>query len=153
MKAIFSDLKLNRYFILDSRFTTKYYKSNKILDVKQNLHSRPFEIEFDILESEKKEDIAITVNINSFSLNRGKKTGGYDFSITARGFFTLENIEDIEEDKEIQYILYSALPMIISICRSHLGSITANGLYGVYTLPAIDLPAIVNDWFDEEQED
>lgn len=153
MEAIFSDLKLNRYFILDSRLASKFYKSNKLADVRKILHDRPFEIEFDILEStHKKDDIAITVRINSFTLNKGKRTGGYDFSVTARGFFAIENIKDIGEDEEIQYLFYSALPMIISLCRSHLSSLTANGLFGVYTLPAVDLQALVNDWFDKEDE-
>lgn len=150
MEAKFSNLKLNRYFILSSKLSTKFKETDKLSVVKQNLHKRPFEIDFDVLENENKGEFLINVKINSFSLNKNKRTGGYDFSVSAKGLFYLENIEEIEEDKEFQYVIYSALPMIISICRSHISALTSNGFFGTYTLPAVDLQSLVNDWFENE---
>lgn len=152
MKAKLSKLKFNKYYIVNSRFSTKFYKTSKKKDLKQIIHNRLFEVDFDILENENSEDFVITININSFNINKGKRINGYDFQISARGFFTLTEKDEIEEDKQFQYMLYSALPMVISLCRSHLSSLTANGLFGVYTLPAVDLQALVNDWFDKENE-
>ncbi len=151
MKAKFSDLKLTNYFLKSSKFSTTLKSDESMVVVKKKLHNRPFNVDFDIFENaDNKNLFYIELNINSFPKTK-RKTSGYDFQISLIADFELENIEQIPDDKQNQYILYSALPMVISIARSEISHITANGMFGKYVLPAINLPELVNEFIDEEQ--
>ncbi len=150
MKAKFSNLKLHSYFVLKSRFATNFESGDKIKIIKGKLHDKLFDINFDILDSNDINKFIIKLTLDSFSTKEKKKESGYDFLISLRGVFSITDI-DIGEDGDLenQYIYYSALPMMISIARSHISMMSNNGIFGTYTLPAIDLPNLIERWAEE----
>jgi len=152
MKAYFSELKMHSYIIEESAFKTTFTGDDKIQIVKSKIHSRIFNIDFDIFDNKDNNDyFFIDLKIDSFPKTK-RKTAGYDFKVRIKADFELYKRDNYEESKQFQYILYSALPMTISLIRSEISHLTANGIYGKYTLPAIDLQKLVNDWFDKNQD-
>ena len=98
--------------------------------------------DFDIFTSEKKEgELDFIVNFN-IKCNEEEKPGYY-FDIGAVGEFTLKNIETLDDNIEKQYILYTALPMIINSTRVYIQNITSMHSFGPYLLPTLDLGKLI----------
>jgi len=153
MKAKFSNLKFKNYILKNSKFSTTLKSGDNVLTVKKKIHNRLFNVDFDIFENADNQNLFyIELVIDSFP-NVKRKTSGYDFQISLIANFELENSENIAEEKQNQYVLYSALPMVISIARSEISHITSNGMFGKYILPAINLPELVDEYIKKEQVD
>ncbi len=138
-----SPLIYEDFVILDSHIQT-IVKDNS---VKCDLDNIPLEIDFETLvskDNDEKYNLALNINGNDIK----NPVMGYKFSIIANGFFELKKINEDNEDKANQFLLYSALPMLISSVRNYLINITSYAPYGKYILPAIDLPDLIKQKFE-----
>ncbi len=148
MKAKLSNLELVNFVVQESAFKITHTKEEPVIQIKRKLHKRKFRINFNILESSDDEDIfLIELEINSFPKSK-RISPGYDFMIKLTARFYLKNRKKLPIEKETQYILYSALPMTISLARTEISHLSANGTFGTYILPAIDMQYLVKNWID-----
>ncbi len=146
MKAKLSNLELLNFVVEQSAFKTTFIQGDSIEQVKKKLHKRIFSVDFDILEkSDHAEIFLIKLKINSFPKTK-RKTSAYDFMIKITAKFILHGRKKLSESKEFQYILYSALPMTVSLARTEIAHLSANGIFGKYILPAIDMQSLIDEW-------
>jgi preprotein translocase subunit SecB len=110
--------------------------------------------DFEILTAEidkNKMDFLINFNVKSID----EKKPGYYFDIGALGKFTLKGIHEFDENLEQQYVLFTALPMVINSVRTYLQTATSMHVFGPYLLPTIDLAKLIesksNDSFQIEE--
>ncbi|NOX46681.1 MAG: hypothetical protein GXO89_06860, partial [Chlorobi bacterium] len=85
-------------------------------------------------------DIVVSFNI----ICNEEEKPGYFFSLGAVGEFVLRNVENMEEKTQKQYILYTALPMVINSVRIFVQNLTSMFEFGPYLLPTIDLTKLIN---------
>ncbi|NOX87032.1 MAG: hypothetical protein GXO86_13915, partial [Chlorobi bacterium] len=108
-----SDLVLKKFFITNTTLFSIYPEAGQRI----RLSKLKLEVDFDIFTSEEKEEeFNFIVNFN-IKCNEEEKPGYY-FDVGAVGEFTLKNINNIEEKIEQQYVLYTALPMVINSVRT-----------------------------------
>ena len=153
MKSKESPLKLRSFYIVESSMQTvspRQSAGQDELDVsdEQIPYVPGIDLNFDILDnSTNPEEFAIKLNIKT------KRTAyhlpGYKFKITIVGEFYLQDRENLKPKKHTQYVFFSALPMVISLARAEIANLTAKGVFGIYYLPSIDLPAVIDKWFEE----
>lgn len=99
--------------------------------------------DFEILTSENGDDkLDFLINYNVRSTD--EKKPGYFFDIGAYGEFSLKGTKEIEQEVEQQYVLFTALPMVINSVRTYLQSITSMHDFGSYMLPTIDLMKLID---------
>jgi preprotein translocase subunit SecB len=146
-----SELNILSYNILNSNFTTVIKSEDKISTLKKGIHNKNFTIDFDIFSGKADTEFSIMLQISSTDKKNKIPESGYSFSLKVRCLFYLDTIKELNDDIRNQYILFSALPMVISIARSHLALVSANGIFGTFTLPAIDLQNLINKWFEKEE--
>lgn len=133
------DLILKNFFITNTSLLSVYPESNQRL----RLDKLKLICDFDIFTSDKKGgklDFIINFNIKC---NEEEKPGYY-FDIGAVGKFSLQNIENQNKNIEKQYILYTALPMIINSTRVYIQNITSMHSFGAYLLPALNLQKLID---------
>ncbi len=140
-----SDLVLKKFFITNSTLLSIFPEPGQRI----RLNNLKLECDFDIFTAgEKESELNFMVNFN-IKCNEEEKPGYY-FDIGAVGEFTLKNIENIEEKTEEQYVLYTALPMVINSVRVYIQSMTAMHSFGTYLLPVLDLGKLIEEKTDED---
>lgn len=145
----FSELKFLNYLVNESSFSTIHKEDISIEKVKETINQQSFSVDFEVFENEDDNRFFfIELNINR---SKRKKQAGYSFNISIVANFELTNRSEIPEKKELQYILFSALPMVISLARSEISHITSSGIYGKYILPSINLPDLVKKWMNKQE--
>jgi len=87
------------------------------------------------------------VNFN-VKCNEDEKPGYY-FDIDAVGEFRLEGIKNIDNKFEQQFILYTALLMVINSVRTFIQTFTAMHAFDSYLLPSLDLGELIDSKFNE----
>ncbi len=118
---------------------------------KCNFETIPLEIDFDTYLSEEKNNFFnIVLNINGN--NSDNPVAGYKFSIVANGIFELKDFEKLKKEKVDQFLLYSALPMLISSVRNYIFNLTSYAPHGKYLLPALDLPALIKQTIESKKQ-
>ena len=156
MKPKESPLKLQRFLILkncvEAVFVDDLDESDINIDTEEG--KIPFvpalDLNFDILDNPLNPDeFAIKLNVRTKRVKYSLP--GYKFEITVIGEFYLQERKNLKPERHTQYVLYSALPMVVSFARSEIANLTAKGLFGAYYLPAINLPDLVEQWFNKQK--
>lgn len=137
-----SDLVLKKFFITNTTLLNIFPEPGQRL----RLSKLKLDCDFEIFTSEEKE-FNFMVNFN-IKCNEEEKPG-YFFDIGAVGEFTLKNDNSIEEKVEQQYILFTALPMVINSVRTYIQSITSMHAFGPYLLPTLDLIKLIESKSEE----
>lgn len=148
MKVKISEFKPLAQFILKSEFDTIHALKDNQEDVKKSLETRPFDVDFDIKQKKDKEkdEFIIELRIN----NKKTRKAGYKIGIEAAFFYKIKGFEKMEHSLQDQYIFYTALPMAINHIRYYIATMTAEGIYGKYTLPGIDLKDLIQNWIEKQ---
>ena len=156
MKPKQSPLKLQRFLILKSCLETVVVEEmdDSEIDFEAEEGKIPFvpamDLDFDILDNPLNSDeFAIKLNIRTKKAKYNLP--GYKFEISVIGEFYLQERKNLKPERHTQYVLYSALPMVISFARSEIADQTAKGIFGAYYLPAISLPDLVEQWFNKQK--
>ena len=133
-----SPLLFHEFVIIDSHLETIFdTKSKKCI-----FEEIPLEIDFETFTAKENENL-FNVALNITGNDVDKPVAGYKFSIIANGIYELTEFEKFEQKQVDQFLLYSALPMLISSVRNYILNITSYAPHGKYLLPAIDLTALV----------
>ncbi len=142
-----SDLIIKKFYITNTTLLSIFPESGQRI----RLSTLKIAGDFDIFTSVKKEDeYNFIVNFN-IKCNEEEKPGYY-FDIGAVGEFTLKDTENLREKIEQQYVLYTALPMVINSLRIYLQNITAMHAFGTYLLPTLDLNELIKSKFSNNEE-
>ncbi len=135
-----TNLVLKKFFIANTTLLSVFPESGRRI----RFDRLKLVCDFDIFMSEKEEDkIDFIVNFN-IKCNEEEKPGYY-FDISAVGEFTLKSIEAMNDNVENQYILFTALPMIINSTRVYIQNITSMHPFGSYLLPTLDLGKLIEN--------
>lgn len=137
-----SELSLENFIVQACSFQT--IPSDNKPTIKQ-LKNLPVELDFDILFN-KNNSSRFKLLIEVSSNTDENPEPGYSFSIVSEAEYNIKGLSKMEDNKQQQYILYTALPLAISMIRSHLYQTSANFPHGHYLLPSIDL----NDLFKKK---
>ncbi len=131
----FKDFKLEN-------FTLQTIPVNKDKS-KINLKRLPFDLDMDILtnENDNPENLEVFIRLN-LTINKDKKPGYY-IQATFLGFFRIKHIDKLDENIINQYIIFTALPIVISSSRIELRNLTQNALFGPYFLPTVDMKKLL----------
>ncbi len=87
----------------------------------------------------------------SLRVNSGVKADpGYQIAIKTVGTFFIDNYTMIKPKQILHYKLSSGLSLMIGSCRSALWNSTSMGPVGPYTLPALDLDALLTEKAKQE---
>ena len=139
MKASLSPLKLTSFALL--RASYEYIVPEK---VKKNATPITFfeRYSIDIDFSHKEEDCGIAVIVKIEINNIEKVISGYKLFFEAGGTFSLPSKESLKEDVYNNLYFYSTVNIIIGNIRNIIASTTANGPFGTYLLPPIDINSL-----------
>lgn len=133
-----SPLLFHEFIIVDSHLETVFDAK----PAKCDFAKIPLEIDFETFKANENEHLYnVALNINGNNLDN--PVIGYKFSIIANGIFELTRFEEFDKEKVDQFLLFSALPMLISSVRNYLLNLTSYAPHGKYLLPAIDLNDLV----------
>jgi len=142
-----SDFLLKKFYITNTTLLSIFPEKGQRI----RLSNLKLDCDFDIFIGNKKEgELDFMVNFNA-KCNEDEKPGYY-FDIGAVGEFTLKEVENIDIRVEQQYILYTALPMVINSVRTFIQTFTAMHAFGSYLLPTLDLGKLIGNKFNEDNE-
>ncbi|OQX79672.1 MAG: hypothetical protein B6D61_03190 [Bacteroidetes bacterium 4484_249] len=145
MKLIQSkDFIINRFYLTKSVLFCIFSDDDKRI----RLDKLELEYDYDIFTSETKPGILNLVVSFSIRCNEDEKPGYY-FDVEAVGEFTLKNAALRTDKIRKQYILFTALPVVINSLRTYLQNITSMHYFGTYKLPSVDLMKLI----ESKQED
>lgn len=131
-----SDIMLDKFTMLACNFVS--VPSDKKLSM-EKLKDIPVNLDFDILINKKNSSkIKIMLELNSNSSE--KPQPGYSFSVVCSAEYNIKGLSKKSKVNQNKYILFTALPLVIAMVRSHLYSVSSNFPHGHYLLPSIDLP-------------
>jgi preprotein translocase subunit SecB len=112
--------------------------------ISDKLSSIPIEIDFDIFEA-KEDDRKFKIVLIISSGNNDEKRPGYHFSVLSEGYFEItDKIYDTKKEIKDNYLLLSAVPIMINSIRLFLVSVSSNGPFGKWLLPTIDIHDLVS---------
>jgi len=136
-----SDLNIEKLTVIACNLATVPVTTKQ----KQPLFDYPdLDTDFKILSnSNDKSRFKLFLSI-SCNVSENKKPG-YSFSLVSEGMFQLLNAEDKEKEVIDQYLLYTALPILISHVRTYLLNTTSYYPYGAYILPCFDLATLIKE--------
>ncbi len=141
-----SDLNFEKFNILACSFAVT--PSQKKISKKQ-LQSNPIEFDFDILFN-KNNGNKFKILVQIESNNNEKPKPGYIFSVVCEAYFYMKGMSKLTDNKKDQYILFTALPLTISMIRSNLYNLSSNYPQGHYLLPSIDLISLFDEKFKKK---
>ncbi len=143
MKVKNSQLNFEDFKIMACSFAA--IPSDKKIPSK-DLQNIPVDVDFDIL-SKNTDTSKFKILLQIASKDSKKMQRGYMFSIISEASFNIIGFSKLSKEKRDQFILYTALPLSISMVRSHLYNASASFTYGPYLLPSIDLLDLVKNKF------
>ena len=143
MKIKRSNLKLDKFTILACNFST-ILTDKKVTS--ESLKNIPIDLDFDIFVN-KKNSSKVKVVLEFHSNEIENPLAGYMYSVITEAEYNIKGLGKMTEEKQNKYIFFSALPLAISMVRSHLYSLSANFPYGHYLMPSIDLPDLFEKKF------
>jgi len=141
-------IKESKFLLKDFFITGVNWKCFPQEDSTEKLPIIPIDIDFDIFEAkEDKRNFKILMIVSSN--NNDEKRPGYHFSIMAEGYFEITD-EDYVERKEIKdnYLLMSAVPMMINSIRMYLATLSSNCPFGKWLMPSIDIQDLLTKKFE-----
>ena len=139
MKANLSPLKLTSFALL--RASYEYIVPEKVkkgATPSNFFDSYNIEIDF----SHKEEDCGIAVIVKVEVNNTDKPKPGYKLFYEAGGTFSLPPKENLKEEVYNNLYFYSTISIIIGNIRNIIAATTANGPFGTYLLPPIDINSL-----------
>ena len=106
--------------------------------------------DFEVFTSSNKDDtFDFIINFN-IKCNEDEKPG-YFMDLGAVGEFSLKNRKSLNEKTERQYILFTALPMVINSIRTYIQTVTALSPFGSFLIPALNLQEIIESHKDDSE--
>jgi len=106
--------------------------------------------DFEVFTSSNEDDtFDFIINLN-IKCNEDEKPG-YFMDLGAVGEFSLKNRKSLSEKTERQYILFTALPMVINGTRTFIQTVTALSPFGSFLLPALNLQEIIESHRDDSE--
>lgn len=144
MKPILSSLKLLDFAILKSNFEFIPTKGKKVNP--DNYFSKyELDLDFAIIE-EKETKVFVKIDIN----NGEKQQAGYSIFAEGVAFFKLEDNDSLTDEDKFSLVHFSAFSIALNSLRGFITSYTANGPWGKYTFPSINVNDIFKQKMDED---
>ena len=141
-----SDLVLKEFYITNSTIYSIFPEPSQ----RVRLDRMKVSVNFDIFINEESDinfDFLVNFNIRC---NQEEKPG-YFIDVGSVGKFLLKSKNEISEELRHQYVLYTALPMVINQTRMFIQNSTSVHSFGPYLFPALDLSAMIKAKTDEKQ--
>ncbi len=139
-----SKLILKEYYITESTIISIYPESKQ----RVRLDRLKVFADFDIFSNdERNNDFSFLINFN-IRCNE-EENPGYFIEVGAVGKFILKGNDSMSDKTKHQYILYTALPMVINQTRLFIQSVTAMHSLGAYLFPALDLNSLIENKINE----
>lgn len=135
-----SPLSLNRFSVLAFQLVTIPGKEYNIKKKPPNLK---LEIDYDILHSKaknyKNQKYKIIIKLDGKNKKNSKEK--FSFSLVAESIFSFS--KNLDKEEIDQYLLYSALPIIINNVRVYLMNVLSFSPYESFILPTVDLRDLI----------
>jgi preprotein translocase subunit SecB len=142
MKAHKSPLILNNFFLLNLNYNFIEPSSKKEIDISKIVSEYELEIDYVIPESvDDSFQLYTKISVNSVE----KPSPGYVLFIEGVCVFTFNKSVKLTEDDISNLLHFSGLSICINSLRNILGTATAHGPFGKYTLPSIDVKKLLSD--------
>lgn len=142
MKLINSDLILEEFFIINSRYNFIEPEDNS-LNKKELLKQYYIDIDFivrDIKNEDNKYIIFTKVDING----NDNQNPGYDIFAEGVSIFSFNINSKLTEHEKSEFLWSSGVSISINNLRNFLSSMTSYCPLGKYTLPSVDLTSLLN---------
>jgi hypothetical protein len=138
-----SDLILERFVVIESRFSMIITEDSTDLKPDDILNTYPVDIDFSLEQDNNVElyRIVTEIEIN----NCENKKSGYSIAVTGLGFFKFSPDTKLNEDQKIQMLQTSALSICITNLRSFIANQTSYLPWGSYTFHAVDIQALLEE--------
>ena len=133
-----SDLVLKEFYITNSTIYSIFPESSQRVRLDRMRVFADFDI---FINEESNVNFNFLVNFN-IRCNEEEKPG-YFIDVGSVGKFLLKSKNGISEELRHQYILYTALPMVINQTRMFIQNTTAVHSFGPYLFPALDLSKLI----------
>jgi len=140
------NLTLKEFYITNTTLLSIYPETNR----KPRLDRLKINCDFDIFTAQNDADNPLNFMITFNVKCNEEEKPGYFFDIGAVGEFILSKTQEINDKTKNQYILYTALPMIINSIRVYIQQITSMHAFGTYLLPVLDLGKLLKQKEIEE---
>jgi preprotein translocase subunit SecB len=140
MKAIQSPFSLKNFLLLKQIVEFVPEKEENDLEFNQYINAYNIDIDYMIKDVQKPVyNVFVKIQINMSE----DKLPGYSIFAEGVGIFEIEE-NDVTSSQQISnYLHYSGLSICINSLRSVISNTTAHGPIGKYTLPSIDLNALI----------
>ena len=139
MKANISPLKLTSFALL--RASYEYIVPGKVKkNTTPNNFFDDYEIDIDFSHQEEGCGIAVMVKVEVNNIKKAKP--GYKLFVEAGGTFSLPAKETLKEEVYNNLYFYSTVSIVIGNIRNIIAATTANGPFGTYLLPSIDINSL-----------
>ncbi len=147
MDILRSELDLKDFVVLKCNFES-IFPEKEAVEASKALKDLPVDIDFNLFQNEKSNEFRIVIDVK-INCNE-EKLPGYTIVAKAASRFDLNIIEENPEDKK-NGLINSAVQITINSVRGYLWSGTSFGIYGRYTLPTINLPALMKAKVDQKE--
>ncbi|HPT72865.1 MAG TPA: hypothetical protein PLE74_11370 [Candidatus Cloacimonadota bacterium] len=139
MDILRSELDLKDFVVLQCN-TESIFPQKRAIKSSKALKELPVDIDFDLYKNEESNEFRIIIEVK-VNCNEDKLPG-YSIFVKCGSRFDLNVIDENEEDKK-NALINSAVQITINSVRGYLWNVTSFGIYGRYTLPTINLPALM----------
>ncbi len=145
MDILRSELELKDFVVLTCNLES-IFPVEKALKSSQALKDLPLDIDFDLFQNKESNEFRIVIGIKVNCIK--EKLPGYSVAIKAVSRFDLNIIDENPEQKS--GLINSAVQITLNSVRGYLWNVSSFGIYGRYTLPTINLPALMKAKIDQK---
>ncbi len=135
-----SPLILNSFFLLNHQYQfIQPTEEPNVIDVFDQ-----YSIEIDFALQKVNDDyfqLFTKIDIN----NSEKPLPGYRISIEGACLFSFDKTANLSENDQANMLHFSGINICVNSLRNIIATVTANGLFGKYTLPSIDVNQLIAD--------
>lgn len=142
MKANRSPLKLNNFLLLNHHYNFIQPNDDQEINIIETVNQYNLDIDFTFKEIGKDEfQLFSKIGVN----DQEKPLPGYILFVEGVCFFSFDKNIQLTDQNKSNLLHISGLNICINSLRNILASTTANGPFGKYTLPAIDVGQLLKD--------
>ncbi|MFN6943850.1 MAG: hypothetical protein ACK4ND_02810 [Cytophagaceae bacterium] len=142
MKAYKSPLVLQNFFLLNHSYHFIEPQDDKNVDISEILNNYNIDIDFSFKNiSENLFQLFTKININDLE----KPFPGYVLFIEGVCIFSFDKQDELTDQEKSNLLHVSGLNICINSLRNNLTITTANGPFGKYILPSIDVNKLLID--------
>ncbi len=141
-----SDIVLENFSVSNTTLLSIFPKENQ----RVRLSNLSVDYDYNIFTSDNDPDKLKFIIVLNVKCNEEEKPG-YFIDIGAVGEFTLKNYKSIDNKTEKQYILFTALPLVINSTRTYIQNITSMHSFGQYKLPMLNLLKLIESKSNENE--